>query len=122
VPIVSHRWVERLIAGQPGATEDFPFGPHTAAWRVAGKIFAFLPVDQTAGTVQLKADPAYAEDLHREWQAIGLPYHLNKRHWIQVRLDGDIPANLIAQLVEDSYDLVVAGLTRLQRAGLPRPC
>ncbi|MFI5041672.1 MAG: MmcQ/YjbR family DNA-binding protein [Acidimicrobiales bacterium] len=110
-----------MIASQPGATEDFPFGEHTAVWRVAGKIFAFLPVDPRAWTLQLKADPGRAEVLRREWAGIGLPYHLNKRHWIQVRLDRGVPAELVAELIEDSYDLVVAGLTRSQQAGLPRP-
>ena len=94
----------------PGAEETFPFGPETSVFKVAGKIFALSRLDQRPPRVSLKCDPLLAEQLRAAHRAVLPGYHLNKRHWNTVIIDGSIPARMIKDMVEDSYDLVVSKL------------
>jgi predicted DNA-binding protein (MmcQ/YjbR family) len=101
-----------------GAEETFPFGPETSVFKVAGKMFALSQLDADSLRVSLKCDPGLAEAL-REAHAAVLPgYHLNKRHWNTVIIDGSLPDASIRDMVEDSYDLVVSGLPRARRLAL----
>lgn len=105
-------------AAQLGAAEEYPFGDHTAVFKVAGKIFALVSLDGTPGDVSLKCDPDLAVDLRRRYPAVTPGYHLNKRHWNTVVLDGSVPRDEWSEWIDHSYELVVAGLTRAQRAAL----
>jgi predicted DNA-binding protein (MmcQ/YjbR family) len=96
----------------PGAAEEFPFGPETSVFKVEGKLFALSPLDAEPLRISLKCDPDLAVELRRQYPAITAGYHLNKRHWNTVELDGSIPDALLRELIEDSYDLVVAKLPR----------
>jgi predicted DNA-binding protein (MmcQ/YjbR family) len=91
---------------QPGAELSYPFGPQTAVFKVAGKIFGVVGLEHVPGQITLKCDPEHGEVLRAEHAAISVGYHMNKRHWITVTLDGSLPAALIEELVEDSFDLV----------------
>jgi predicted DNA-binding protein (MmcQ/YjbR family) len=102
----------------PGAEETFPFGPETSVFKVAGKLFAISALDAEKLNVSLKCEPDLAERLRAEHAAIRPGYHLNKRHWNTVDLDGSLPEATVRELIEDSYDLVVAGLPRARRAAL----
>lgn len=108
-----------LCLSLPGAVEDYPFGDDVAVIKVGGKIFALLPLGGEPGSVSLKCDPALALELRDRHPAIVAGYHLNKRHWNTVVLDGTVPDDELAELVEHSHQLVVAGLTRAVRATLP---
>lgn len=90
----------------PGAVEEFPFGENTAVFKVAGRMFALSPVKTDVPKVSLKVDPDLGTQLRESYVGIGFAYHLNKRHWIEVALAKDVPAKMIRDLVEDSYDLV----------------
>lgn len=106
----------------PGSALTFPFGPDTPVFKVGGKMFALLSgVDPQVDPdrVSLKCEPEYAADLVRQHEEIIPGYHLNKRHWITVDLRGALPAELINDLVVDSYDLVVDRLPRSSRPGTP---
>ena len=105
--------------GLPGAIEDFPFGEQVSVFKVAGKIFAITDLDGVPLEVSLKCDPDLAEALRSEYTAIRPGYHLNKRHWNTVTLDGSLADERIEEMIQDSYDLVVATLTRTQRDALP---
>jgi predicted DNA-binding protein (MmcQ/YjbR family) len=107
--------LRRFCLARPGATEEFPFGPEVSVFKVAGKIFALSGLDSRPLTVSAKCDPDLAEDLRRTYPAVRPGYHLNKRHWNTITLDGSLPDETVAQLLEDSYDLVVAGLPRAKR-------
>jgi predicted DNA-binding protein (MmcQ/YjbR family) len=101
-----------------GAEETFPFGPSTSVFKVAGKMFALSRLAGAPLAVSLKCDPALAEAL-REAHAAVLPgYHLNKRHWNTVILDGSLSALMIKDMIEDSYDLVVSSLPPAKRHAL----
>ncbi len=103
------------------AVEDFPFNPETSVFKVGGKLFALSTLDRRPLTVNLKCDPEDAVRLRAEHPGLIVPgYHMNKRHWNTVTADGSLPDRLVRELVEDSYDLVVAGLPRAERLRLDR--
>ena len=96
------------------ATEGYPFGEGVLVFKVGGKVFAILSAD----SVSLKCDPALAEILRQQHAAVAAGYHLDKRHWNTVALDGSVADDLLEDWIQDSYALVIAGLTRSQRAAL----
>jgi len=101
--------------------EDFPFNPETSVFKVLGKLFALTNLDARPLTVNLKCDPEHAIRLRTEYEGLIIPgYHMNKRHWNTVTVDGGLPDRLVRELIEDSYDLVVAGLPRAERLRLDR--
>ena len=97
---------------QPGAIEDFPFGPAPSVFKVAGKMFALSMLERTPLEVSVKCEPDLAVALRASYPAIRPGYHLNKRHWNTITLDGSLPDQLVRDLVEDSYDLVVSALPK----------
>jgi predicted DNA-binding protein (MmcQ/YjbR family) len=102
----------------PGSTETFAFGPETSVFKVEGKIFALCRLAHSPLRVSLKCDPLLAEQL-REAHAAVLPgYHLNKKHWNTVTIDGSVPEQMINDMIEDSYDLVVSQLSAGRRRAL----
>jgi predicted DNA-binding protein (MmcQ/YjbR family) len=106
---------------QVGAFEDFPFGPEHSVFKVVGKMFALSALDRTPLELSVKCEPEIAVDLRASYAAIRPGYHLNKRHWNTITLDGSLPDRLVHDLIEDSYDLVVSALpkrTRKQPAGI----
>ncbi|CAL9446048.1 MmcQ/YjbR family DNA-binding protein [Streptomyces sp. enrichment culture] len=107
------------------AAEDFPFGPEISVFKVLGKMFALTRLDGDPLTVNLKCDPDDAVRLRREHPGLIVPgWHMNKRHWNTVTVaggEGELPGRVVRELVEDSYDLVVAGLPRAERLRLDRP-
>ncbi|MFG3494052.1 MmcQ/YjbR family DNA-binding protein [Streptomyces sp. NPDC047928] len=102
------------------AVEEFPFGPETSVFKVAGKMFALAALNGRPLTVNLKCEPEIAVRLRADHPAIAPGWHMNKRHWNTVTVGG-LPAAMVRELVEDSYDLVVAGLPRAERLRLDRP-
>jgi predicted DNA-binding protein (MmcQ/YjbR family) len=105
------RRVKKRCLRLPRAYEDFPFGESVAVYKVQSKIFAILDEH----SVSLKCDPGYAVAVREQYPAVSPGYHLNKRHWNTVRLDGSVPAEVLDDWIEESYALVVAGLPRAQR-------
>jgi predicted DNA-binding protein (MmcQ/YjbR family) len=103
---------------QPGAIEDFPFGPEHSVFKVAGKMFALSALDRTPLEVSVKCEPDLAVALRDSYPAIRPGYHLNKRHWNTITLDGSLPDQLVRDLIEDSYDLVVSALPKRVREQL----
>ncbi len=97
---------------KPGAQETLPFGPDTLVYKVGGKMFALCSPDDIPATINLKCDPERSLVLQDEHAAIIPGYHMNKRHWITVTLDGTVPDTLVRELIDHSYQLVVAGLPK----------
>ena len=98
----------------PHAKEDFPFDETTLAFRVGGKIFAMVDLEDTEWFV-LKCEPDYALDLREKYTDIKGAWHMNKKHWNQLDLEGLLPDELIQKLIRHSYDLVVKKLPRKTR-------
>ena len=101
-----------------GSEETFPFGFETSVFKVAGKMFALSRLSGDPLSVSLKCEPVLAEQLRAAHSAITAGYHLNKRHWNTVVLDGTLPEEMIADMVEDSYDLVVSRLSQARQRAL----
>ncbi len=101
-----------------GAEETFPFGPRTSVFKVGGKMFALSQLGADSLRVSLKCEPALAEQLRESHAAVIPGYHLNKRHWNTVIVDGSLPDEAIVEMIEDSYDLVVSKLPQAQRRAL----
>ncbi len=102
----------------PGSEETFPFGPETSVFKVAGKMFALSQLRSEALSVSLKCEPRLAEQLREAHAAVTPGYHLNKRHWNTVAVDGSLSDQMIRDMIEDSYDLVVSALPRKTRLEL----
>src|ERR671921_1608577 len=97
---------------QPGAVEEFPFGPEHSVFKVAGKMFASSALERTPLEVSVKCEPELAVALRDSYPAIRPGYHLNKRHWNTITLDGSLEDQLVRDMIEDSYDLVVSALPK----------
>jgi len=93
-----------------GVTEEFPFDADTLVFKVMGKMFALTSLDQTELSINLKCDPEKAEMLRAQYPAVTPGYHMSKKHWNTVAVDGTIPLKTLLAMIDESYDLVVAGL------------
>jgi predicted DNA-binding protein (MmcQ/YjbR family) len=103
---------------QSGAVEDFPFGPEHSVFKVGGKMFALSTLERTPLEVSAKCEPELALQLRDTYTAIRPGYHLNKRHWNTITLDGSLSDQLVRELIADSYDLVVSALPKRTREEL----
>jgi len=101
-----------------GVEETFPFGELTSVFKVEGKMFALSALGSEPLRVSVKCEPALAERLREAHPEITPGYHLNKRHWNTVLLDGTVPADELVELIDHSYDLVVSRLTKAARDAL----
>lgn len=110
-----------LCLSLPGAEETTPFGPEALVYKVAGKMFAVTVPEDLPSRINLKCDPERATELRDEHKGIKPGWHMNKRHWNTVMLDGTVPPKLIRELVKHSYELVVAALPKKGREELQKP-
>jgi predicted DNA-binding protein (MmcQ/YjbR family) len=106
------------LLSKAGAAETRPFGPQPLVLKVGDKLFALVDEEATPLRVSLKCEPEYAQFLRDSFPAVQPGYHLNKEHWNTVVLDGSIADDGIRAMIDDSYRLVVAGLSRAQRRAL----
>ena len=106
------------LLSKPEAVEDFPFGPDVAVMKVAGKMFATWSGSREGTSINLKCDPDEALILRDIFEAVRPGYHMNKRHWNTVVLDGSVPAGELQRMIDNSYALVVKGLPRARREAL----
>jgi predicted DNA-binding protein (MmcQ/YjbR family) len=110
--------LRRYLLSRPGAVEDHPFGPQPLVIKVGGKIFALVAADATPPNISLKCEPDHAQFLRDSFAAVRPGYHLNKQHWNTVTLDGSIPDAGIYSMIDESYRLVVGGLSKAARCKL----
>jgi predicted DNA-binding protein (MmcQ/YjbR family) len=107
--------VLELCSGLPGVVEDAPFGDEVAVFKVGGKMFALVLLTDEPGSVNLKCDPDWALELREVHAAVRPGYHMNKRHWNTVDLDGSVDDDELRAMVDHSYELVVRSLPRRER-------
>lgn len=103
---------------QKGAFEDFPFGPDTHVMKVANKMFALVSVKNEIPSISLKCDPIRSDVLRDTYEAVKPGYHLNKKHWNTVTIDGSISDEEIQSYIDHSYALVVQSLRKSEREQL----
>ncbi len=97
---------------KPGVEETAPFGPDTLVMKVMGKMFAATGLDEEEFRVNLKCEPQRAMELREQYPQIIPGWHMNKVHWNTVYFEQGLPEELLRELIDHSYDLVVSGLTR----------
>ncbi len=106
----------RKYCGQkPGSAETFPFGEQTLVFKVMGKMYALTDINSSELSVNLKCDPDWAMILREHYSAVKPGYHMNKRHWNTVTIDGSVPEDEFWEMVDHSYNLVVKGLKKADR-------
>ena len=96
---------------KPGVSEDTPFDENTLCFKIGGKIFAIIDIEEFQ-SVNLKCDPERAIELREQFEGIKAGYHMNKKHWNTVLFDGSVSDKLILELVDHSYDLVLNSLPK----------
>jgi predicted DNA-binding protein (MmcQ/YjbR family) len=96
-------------------TEDFPFGEETLVFKVAGKIFLLASLETIPLQINLKCEPEKAIELRETYDSVQPGYHMNKKHWNTIIIDGTISGNKIFEWIDKSYELVVAGLKKSQQ-------
>ena len=104
----------------PAVEETTPFGPEVLVYKVGGKMFATAVPDEHPHQVNLKCDPERALELRDRYADVTPGYHMNKKHWNTLTLGGRLPASLVRELIEHSYQLVVASLPKKAREELNR--
>ncbi len=110
--------IRAYILGKKGAVEDYPFGPEDMTAKVGGKIFAFVNDRTKPYSISLKCEPTHVQYLRDTYTAISTAPYLSKIHWNHIIIDGTVPDDELIAMIEESYRLVVAGLTRVQRVAL----
>ena len=95
-----------------GCEETFPFDEVTLVFKVMGKMFALVPLDNEVASTNLKADPDWSVELRESHFQITPGFHMNKKHWNTVLLEDGLDDKLILKMIDHSYDLVVSKLTK----------
>jgi predicted DNA-binding protein (MmcQ/YjbR family) len=98
--------------------ESFPFGETTLVFKVRGKIFLLTGLDNPVLQFNVKCDPEQAIEWREQFDAVIPGYHMNKKMWNTVVVDGSIPGKIIRQMIDDSYRLVVESLPKKSQEGL----
>ena len=112
--------VRDYLMNLPGAVEDFPFGPEHMVFRVGGKIFAILAYEEMPARVNLKCEPYRALELRESFASVIPGYHMNKKHWNTVILDGELAVRQLEELMDHSYQLIVSSLSKGDRGLLQK--
>jgi predicted DNA-binding protein (MmcQ/YjbR family) len=105
--------VRNYCLAKAATSEELPFGDDTPVFKVVGKVFAITDID--AVSINLKCDPERALELRAQYEGVQPGYHMNKKHWITVMLDGSVPRREVESWIDDSYALVVASLPKAKR-------
>ncbi len=92
--------------------ESFPFGPDTLVFKVGGKVFFLLTLDNEDLRFNVKCEPEKAVDLREQFPCVLPGYHMNKKHWNTIMADGSVPDKLLKEWIDHSYQLIVAGLPK----------
>ena len=106
------------LEAKPGARRDMPFGPDALVFKVLDRMFAQVAWQEDPLTIALKADPVDAVILRKQYDAVKPGYHMNKKHWNTVTLDGSIPDDEVRLMIDESYTLVARGMKRSDQAKL----
>lgn len=109
---------KHYLLRKPEAEESEPFGDGIPVFKVRNKVFAILGVKEGVGQLNLKCDPDEALALRDIFDAVIPGYHMNKKHWNTIILNGSIPEGEIERMIDHSYALIVKGLKKIERQGL----
>lgn len=98
--------IREYCLSKPGTEETLPFGPDTLVYKVNGKMFLLMGLDAEQLRFNVKCDPDKALELREEFPCVIPGYHMNKKHWNTIIVDGSVPARQLKEWIDDSYQLV----------------
>ncbi len=107
--------IRKYCDSKKGVTEDFPFDLHTLVFKVGSKMFALTDINEKELRINLKCDPFRSITLRSQHPQIMPGYHMNKKHWNTVLVDGALPDEVVYELIDHSYELVFRGLKKSLR-------
>ncbi len=107
--------IRKYCAAKKGVAEDFPFDLTTLVFKVGGKMFALTDITPGPLSINLKCEPGLAVMLRSRYEQVTPGYHMNKKHWNTVLIDGAIPEKEIWMMIDHSYELVFKGLKKAER-------
>jgi len=110
--------IEKLLSGMKGGVSGYPFGPEALVFKVMGKMYGLVSQKEETPRVTLKVNPADGEVLISQYESISPGYYMNKKHWITISLIGELPMDMIQDISEKSYELVVSKLTKKEKEQL----
>ncbi len=113
--------LNQLLSELNGSESSYPFGPEALVYKVMSKMFALVCEKESGSQVTLKCTPADGESLVALYDSVSPGYYMNKKHWITILLDGELPDEVMIDLVNGSYQLVVSKLTKANRKRLETP-
>lgn len=111
------RFYQKYSLQKSGVTEDFPFDDETLVMKVCNKMFVLFGSEKPL-RINLKCDPVTAIGLREKFKSIIPGYHMHKKHWNTVIIDGSIPDEIILGMIDDSYELVFKGLKKSEKLTL----
>jgi predicted DNA-binding protein (MmcQ/YjbR family) len=112
--------IREYCLSKPGAEETLPFGPDTLVFKVMGKIFLLMGLDSEELSFNVKCDPDKAVELREQYACVQPGYHMNKKHWNTIVVDGSVSSKLLKGWINDSYVLVTGSLSKQEKAALKK--
>lgn len=109
---MNHEFLRDYCMNKKGVTEELPFGNDTLVFKVMGKIFMLTGLEDDSFRINVKCDPETAMELREKYEAVYPGYHMNKKHWNSVEIDGSIPQKEVLKMIDDSYDLVISTMPK----------
>ena len=103
---------------KPATEETLPFGPDTLVFKVGGRLFLLVSLDTEELRFNVKCDPDLALELREQYPCVEPGYHMNKKHWNTIVVDGSVPSRQLKKWIDHSYDLVVNSLSKKERDNL----
>jgi predicted DNA-binding protein (MmcQ/YjbR family) len=110
--------IRKYCLEKKSTTESFPFGETTLVFKVKGKMFLLIGLDNIPLQFNVKCDPEKAEELRETYSAVIPAFHMNKKHWNTIILNGQLNAKQIREMIDESYELVVRSLSVSERKKL----
>ena len=107
--------LQEYCLSKPGVEETLPFGPDTLVYKVGGKVFLLTSLDAEELRFNVKCDPALAQELREQYDCVQPGYHMNKKHWNTIIVDGSVPVRQLKEWIDHSYELVVNSLPKKLR-------
>jgi predicted DNA-binding protein (MmcQ/YjbR family) len=110
--------ISEYCLSKKGVAEDFPFDEETLVFKVMGKMFALIPLERIPLQINLKCNPRLTDEFRERYEAVQPGYHMNKKHWNTVLIDGSLRKEIILKWIDHSYDMVVKGLKKSEKEEL----
>ena len=112
--------VEEVLSAMNGGESSYPFGPEALVFKVMGKMYALVSQKEEPPRLTLKVNPPDGEVLVDQFDSVVPGYYMNKKHWVTISLNGELPFDMIHDLSEKSYKLVVSKLTKKDKEKLKK--